>query len=96
LLEKVQKNEISPTPRPETLEAASTLVREQESAVSQLDAQRPAVVSMLQRGRDLGKDAHAPAFLHQQVTQLETGWSKAYSAALDKLNRIKSKLAKFN
>ncbi|KAK3930234.1 Nesprin-1 [Frankliniella fusca] len=89
LLQKVQESASAPEPHPETLTAVSALVAQQEGAVSQLDSQRPAVVSMLQRGKDLGRDAHAPRFLHEQVAALETGWNQAYQTTLDKLARLR-------
>lgn len=79
----------APEPHPETLEAVTALVVQQEGAVSQLDGQRPAVVTMLHRGKELGKDAHAPRFLHEQVHALEAGWSQAYQTTLDKLARLR-------
>lgn len=80
------------TPHPETLGAVSQMIVQQEAAVSQLDAQRPNIVSMLQRGRELAKDPHAPTFVGDQVTNLESGWNKAYNMTLEKLNRLKSKV----
>lgn len=78
------------TPHPETLGAVSQLLTQQQAAVSQLDAQRPNIVSMLQRGRDLTKDPHAPQFVNENVAILEEAWNAAYQSTLDKLNKLKS------
>lgn len=51
---------------PETLKTAVT---HQESRLSQLEQQRSNIVSMLQRGKDLLKDQHAPPFVSLEVQQ---------------------------
>lgn len=79
------------TPHPETLGAVSQLLVQQQAAVAQLDAQRPNIVSMLQRGRDLARDPHAPPFVQEHVAVLEEGWNSAYNTTLEKLNKLKSK-----
>lgn len=66
------------------------MISQQEAAVTQLDAQRPNIISMLQRGRELAKDPHAPVFVSEQVANLETGWNKAYNMTLEKLNKLKA------
>ncbi|XP_075225316.1 muscle-specific protein 300 kDa isoform X2 [Lycorma delicatula] len=86
LLEKVRQSAI---PRPETLSSVETLLKQQETAVAQLDAQRGNIVSMLQRGKELSKDAAAPEFVKQQVKCLETEWNQAYTQTLEKLNSLK-------
>lgn len=76
-------------PRPETLSSVETLLKQQETAVAQLDAQRGNIVSMLQRGKELSKDAAAPEFVKQQVKSLENEWNQAYSQTLEKLNTLR-------
>lgn len=77
------------SPHPETLGAVSQMIIQQEAAITQLDAQRPNIISMLQRGKELSKDPQAPQFVNEQVAQLETGWNKAYNTTLEKLNKLK-------
>lgn len=67
------------------------MVTAQERLVKQLDEQRPTIVSMLQRGRDLSKDTQAPGFLADQIVHLESQWNRAYNTTLEKLNSLKGK-----
>lgn len=86
LLEQVCESAL---PRPETLTAVEQLMKQQEIAVAQLDAQRGNVVSMLQQGKDLSRDKAAPEFVRVQVRNLETEWNQAYNTSLEKLNQLK-------
>ncbi|XP_024081429.1 nesprin-1 [Cimex lectularius] len=70
-------------------ESVANMVETQKGAVAQLDQQRPNIVSMLQKGRDLGKEPAAPEFVKKQVVELETQWNKAYNTSLEKLNSLK-------
>lgn len=85
-MEKVRESAL---PKPETLISVETLLKQQETAVAQLDAQRGNIVSMLQRGKDLSKDTAAPVFVKEQVKSLETEWNQAYNQTLEKLNQLK-------
>ncbi|KAK6636175.1 hypothetical protein RUM43_009828 [Polyplax serrata] len=78
------------TPHPETLNAIDQMIIQQEMAVSNLDTQRGNIISMIQRGKELAKDPHAPPFVSEQVNSLEGKWNKAYNATLDKLNNLKT------
>lgn len=62
----------------------------QEALVKQLDGQRAAIVSLLQRGRDLQHHSNAPGFLHDEVQQLEQAWNKTNEMAYEKLKKLKS------
>ncbi|KAL1139459.1 hypothetical protein AAG570_006443 [Ranatra chinensis] len=87
LLERVG---LSGLPHIERGDSVAQLVKAQESAVTQLDSQRPNIMSMLQRGRDLAKDTAAPPFLKETVSRLETHWNHAYNTTLEKLNTLKA------
>lgn len=63
-----------------------------EALVKQLDDQRAAIVSLLQRGRDLQHHSNAPDFLAKEVQQLELTWNKTYEMANDKLKNLKGKV----
>lgn len=76
-------------PEPQTLQHVEQLVLEQQTAVQKLDRQRPSVMSMLQRGKELIKDANAPAFVREDVRTLETGWNTAYETSNDRLHKLK-------
>ncbi|XP_070139488.1 muscle-specific protein 300 kDa isoform X14 [Drosophila kikkawai] len=88
LLTKV-KDQTANIPAPDSLERVNRMIEEQQYAINQLDHQRPHIMSMLQRGRDLSKDVHAPAFVNTEVKNLETGWNQAYTETSDKLQALK-------
>ncbi|GBO98724.1 Nesprin-1 [Eumeta japonica] len=76
-------------PEPHSLQHVEQLVHEQQTAVQKLDRQRPSVMSMLQRGKELIKDANAPAFVREDVRNLETGWNTAYETSTDRLHKLR-------
>lgn len=76
-------------PQPQSLQHVEQLVLEQQAAVHKLDRHRPSVMSMLQRGKDLIKDANAPAFVREDVRNLETGWNTAYESSTDRLHKLR-------
>ncbi|GAB0095245.1 nesprin-1 [Sergentomyia squamirostris] len=88
LLNKVRDQTLTAQP-PESLAQVNKMVQEQQYAINQLDQQRPNIVSMLQRGKDLSKDIHAPAFVTAEVKSLESGWKEAYNESIDKLKTLK-------
>ncbi|XP_063222936.1 muscle-specific protein 300 kDa isoform X4 [Bacillus rossius redtenbacheri] len=88
LLQKVKETSVTGA-HPETLDSVNVMIRQQETAVGQLDLQRPNIMSMLQRGKELERDAHAPAFVGAEVQSLETGWNQAYTHTVDKLNKLR-------
>lgn len=88
LLTKV-KDQSANIPAPDSLDRVNRLIEDQQYAINQLDHQRPHIMSMLQRGRDLSKDVHAPAFVNTEVKNLETGWNQAYTESSDKLQALK-------
>lgn len=71
------------------LEALDADTRKHEALVKQLDGQRAAIVSLLQRGRDLQHHANAPGFLTREVQQLEIIWNKTNELANEKLKKLK-------
>lgn len=95
LLDKVKEQTVT-APPPESLDNLRQLIQEQQFAVSQLDNQRAHIMSMLQRGRDLGKDVHAPAFLPNEIKQLEAGWTDTYTNTIDKLRELSGTEAVWN
>ncbi|KAL4710682.1 hypothetical protein ACJJTC_003318, partial [Scirpophaga incertulas] len=76
-------------PEPQSLQHVEQLVLEQQAAVQKLDRHRPSVMSMLQRGKELIKDANAPAFVREDVKNLETGWNAAYETSNDRLHKLR-------
>lgn len=76
-------------PEPQSLQQVEQLVKEQQVAVQKLDRHRPSVMSMLTRGKELIKDANAPAFVREDVRSLETGWNAAYGTSTDRLTRLR-------
>ncbi|XP_025834538.1 nesprin-1 isoform X2 [Agrilus planipennis] len=72
------------------LETMNKVVRQQDSAVVQLDQQRSNIISMLQKGKDLAKDTFAPEFLKQEILSLEKGWNETYEETNKKLQTLKT------
>lgn len=88
LLEKVKDQTVT-APQPESLNNLHEMIQEQQFAINQLDHQRSHIMSMLQRGRDLSKDVHAPKFMPNEIKSLENGWNDAYSETVEKLRELK-------
>lgn len=89
LLRKVReqsKDEV-PLAHPENLPSA---VAHQETRLQQLEQQRANIVSMLQRGKDLLKDQHAPTFISSEVQQLEVNWNDTYGQSIETLKSLKN------
>ncbi|XP_018338972.1 PREDICTED: nesprin-1 isoform X6 [Trachymyrmex septentrionalis] len=88
LLRKVrEQSKVEVTPEvPEKLQNA---VAHQESRLNQLEQQRATIVSMLQRGKDLLKDQHAPPFVSSEVQQLEANWNDTYGQSMEILKSLK-------
>ncbi|KAL0110413.1 hypothetical protein PUN28_013801 [Cardiocondyla obscurior] len=74
---------------PEVPEKLQNAVAHQESRLNQLEQQRATIVSMLQRGKDLLKDQHAPPFVSSEVQQLETNWNDTYGQSMETLKSLK-------
>lgn len=89
LLEKVKDQTISVS-QPESIDNLRQMIQDQQFAINQLDHQRQHIMSMLQRGRDLSKDVHAPAFMSNEIRNLENGWNDAYNESVDKLRELKT------
>lgn len=74
---------------PEVPEKLQNAVAHQESRLNQLEQQRATIVSMLQRGKDLLKDQHAPSFISSEVQQLEANWNDTYGQSMETLKSLK-------
>lgn len=74
----------------ESLESLSSAVANQETRLNQLEKQRENIVSMLQRGKDLLKDQHAPTFVSAEVQQLEASWNETYGQSMETLKTLKN------
>ncbi|KAG5889994.1 hypothetical protein JTB14_035906 [Gonioctena quinquepunctata] len=74
--------------QPPSLETVSQSIRQQENAISQLDQQRPNVMSLLQKGKELGRDSNAPSFITEEVQTLEKGWTETYDETIETLHKL--------
>lgn len=74
--------------QPESLEIVTQNIRKQEMAISHLDQQRPNVMSLLQRGKELSRDENAPSFMPEEVKSLESGWTTTYDETVDTLHKL--------
>lgn len=88
LLHKVREQSTVP-PIMETPENIKDAVKHQETRINQLEQQRANIVSMLQRGKDLLKDQHAPTFISSEVQQLESSWNETYGQSMEALKNLK-------
>jgi nesprin-1 len=89
LLKKV-KEKTSSLPPPQNINQLVSLIDEQQYTMNQLEKQRIHVVQMVQRGKDLSKDAHAPEFIFAELKSLETGWNDTFNESFEKLNKLKA------
>jgi nesprin-1 len=76
--------------KPENLSTVKQMIKTQEVAMNQLDAQRGRIMTLLQRGKDLSKDVHAPHFINDEIKNLESGWNQTYSTTQEKLQTLKN------
>ncbi|XP_078048160.1 muscle-specific protein 300 kDa isoform X4 [Augochlora pura] len=90
LLRKVREQSRVDAVVAESPESLRSAVAHQESRLSQLEQQRSNIVSMLQRGKDLLKDQHAPQFLSVEVQQLKSSWNDTYGQSVETLKSLKS------
>ncbi|KAJ8984006.1 hypothetical protein NQ317_006860, partial [Molorchus minor] len=74
--------------KPQSFERVPEQIRHQEVAISQLDQQRPNVMSLLQKGKELSRDANAPTFMQEEVKTLETGWTNTYDETVQTLHKL--------
>nr|XP_022915902.1 nesprin-1 isoform X7 [Onthophagus taurus] len=88
LLTKV-KEQTKREPIPENLEIIHQLIKQQEVAVQQLDLQRSNIMSMLQKGRELAKEEHAPKFVEDNANVLELEWNNTFEGSVDRLRKLK-------
>ncbi|KAK2588097.1 hypothetical protein KPH14_004158 [Odynerus spinipes] len=82
-----QPKEEVPLANPENLQR---VIAHEETCLQQLEQQRANIVSMLQRGKDLLKDQHAPTFISSEVQQLELNWNDTYGQSMETLKSLKN------
>ena len=74
--------------QPHSLQSVNELIKHQEVAITQLDQQRPHIMSMLQKGKELIKDSNAPPFVQEEVKILESGWTETYDETVERLHKL--------
>ncbi|XP_064211053.1 muscle-specific protein 300 kDa isoform X18 [Tribolium castaneum] len=74
--------------QPQSLDSVNELIKHQEIAISQLDQQRPHIMSMLQKGKELVKDTNAPPFVQEEVKVLESGWTETYDETVERYHKL--------
>lgn len=89
LLHRV-RDQTAVLPTLENHESLNKALKHQETCLSQLEQQRANIVSMLQRGKDLLKDQHAPNFVSSEVQQLEISWNETYGQNIEVLKALKN------
>jgi nesprin-1 len=87
LLKRVREQSKRET-QPQSIETVTELIKHQEVAIAQLDQQRPHIMSMLQKGKELVKDSNAPPFVQEEVKILESGWTETYDETVERLHKL--------
>ncbi|XP_071454862.1 muscle-specific protein 300 kDa-like [Hetaerina americana] len=95
LLKAVKETSAAPA-HPDSIESVKKMIQQQDTAVKYLDEQRPNIMTLIQRGKDLARDSHAPAFVQNEVEDLETAWKQTFAQAEDKLKKLKGTLKLWN
>lgn len=85
---KIVREQSKQKPQPQSLQVVNQLIKHQEVSISQLDERRPVIMSLLQKGKELSRDANAPSFIPQEVKTLETGWTETYDESVQKLHTL--------
>lgn len=83
------RDQTTEVPKLENHESLKKALIHQETCLNQLEQQRANIVSMLQRGKDLLKDQHAPNFVSSEVQQLEISWNETYGQNIETLKILK-------
>lgn len=89
LLHRV-RDQTTEVPKLESIDSLKKALKHQEVCLNQLEQQRANIVSMLQRGKDLLKDQHAPNFVSSEVQQLESSWNETYGQNIETLKTLKN------
>jgi nesprin-1 len=92
LLEEIQRSTVDDK-FPDTEDAVADAVDKQEETLRRLDAQRAAVLGLLQRGKELQRDTACPEFVAGEVRSLEGAWTDVYSRATERLKNLRDHLA---
>ncbi|VEN42511.1 unnamed protein product, partial [Callosobruchus maculatus] len=74
--------------KPQSLETLSQSINQQEVAITQLDQQRPNIMTLLQKGKELSRDTNAPSFMQDEVSNLESGWTDTYDQTVETLHKL--------
>ncbi|CAG0920654.1 unnamed protein product [Notodromas monacha] len=74
----------------DSLAIVSELKEDLEKFANQVEAKREALITCMQRGRDLIKDPHVPTFVKDDLSSLEEGWNVAQMNTLRVTEKLKS------
>ena len=74
---------------PDSQDAVENLIVVQEGMIQKLEDHRSTILSLLQKGKDLSREAKAPEFLREDVRSLEATWNDCYGAATNSLRKLK-------
>ena len=74
---------------PDSQDAVENLIVVQEGMIQKLEDHRSTILSLLQKGKDLSREAKAPEFLREDVRSLEATWNDCYGAATSSLRKLK-------
>lgn len=83
------RDEIVKVPAVDSSELLKNALTDQENRLLKLEQQRANIMSMLQRGRDILKDEHAPTFVSSEIQQLESSWNETYGRSMETMKTLK-------
>lgn len=84
---RMQTNDL---PAPESLKRVGEMIEEQNYSIQELDNQRAHIMKMLQRGKDLSKNANSPKFIAAEIQKLDQCWNSTYNDTAEKLRTLNS------
>jgi nesprin-1 len=56
--------------------------------IGEQEKNRPEILSLLQRGKDLMRDPNCPAFVRDEVAALESKWNDSCRKSMNRLNDL--------
>ena len=88
ILEKIDKQSIEIDQLPDSEEAIQTMIAEQELLITEQEKNRPEILSLLQRGKDLMRDPNCPIFVKDEVAALEQKWNNCCRKSIVRLSDL--------
>ena len=88
ILEKIDKKSVDSDQLPDDEDAIRDLILEHEAMIAEQEKNRPEILSLLQRGKDLMRDPNCPVFVREEVAALESRWNDCCRKSMNRLNDL--------